>query len=595
MAGPGCHALATMLTRNTTLRHLCIFWAGADHDSVTALAAALASNSSLTSLTVGDPRSLSAAQATRAAASILSSATTHLRRLSFSYVTIPSPALAAHFCSALESASGIVELCLPYLAIKYSLRSDEVVGRGGDDEPSLDAPPSDGGEADQGLRDAATEADAAALLGRVLQHRGPSLQSLELPFMHARSAAAAHAAVLAPALELVSVLTRLDLLQVPPPGAPTRRMCMTYHSIDSATTLPASGIGLIRTRCSVTLQPRPRVLSRGGVGCIPVSLANMHCRRCLHHVSLKKKRRARQAWEFGVELDTHKPAQLAPRWHKLCTQGIAFLYTTAVVAHTFGYIYNRLSMSQIVTMAVVVGNRMRLSGETCCVQVSLSMSDWREVVAKLSACASLTALRLSHPLPAQPSADGPDVPPVDVEAALTPLRLRGVTVDVGALMHTSEGGFRPRPWGVTAAEVAARGAELLPQAQLEYEAERQDKAALQESVESSTFSQGEARRAVDALRVRTAALQRELQAAHATTAEAERMAQEVMTPCMHVTPCSRAPRGSSRRVVRFLRLNRAPVISAQSSCCVHSFCTLCMTLRRLRGTPGAHVLGVLAS
>ena len=121
---------------------------------------------------------------------------------------------------------------------------------------------------------------------------------------------------------------------------------------------------------------------------------------------------------------------------KLCTQGIAFLYTTAVAAHTFGYIYNRLSMSQIVTMAVVVGNRMRLSGETCCVQVSLSMSDWRAVVAKLSACASLSALRLSHPLPAQPSIDGPDVPPVDVEAALTPLRLRGVAVDVGALMHT---------------------------------------------------------------------------------------------------------------------------------------------------------------
>lgn len=140
------------------------------------------------------------------------------------------------------------------------------------------------------------------------------------------------------------------------------------------------------------------------------------------------------------------------------------------------------------------------------------------------------AVRLSHPLPAPPS-DSPTGAALDPEAALAALRKNGVAVDASAWMHTSEGGFRPRPWGVTAAEAAARGAKLMPQAQLEFEAERQDKVALQESVESSTFSQGEARRAVDALRTRTAALQRELEGARAATADAERQAQEVCPRC----------------------------------------------------------------
>lgn len=147
------------------------------------------------------------------------------------------------------------------------------------------------------------------------------------------------------------------------------------------------------------------------------------------------------------------------------------------------------------------------------------------IVSTLASSPRLTALRLSIP-PITPASDS-SPPPPDPEPALAALRSRGVAVDAEPWVPPSEGGFRPRPWGVSAAEVAARGAQLLPQAQLEYEAERQDKVALQESVQSSTFSQGEARRAVDALRTRTSALQRELEAARAATVEAERQAQEV--------------------------------------------------------------------
>lgn len=160
--------------------------------------------------------------------------------------------------------------------------------------------------------------------------------------------------------------------------------------------------------------------------------------------------------------------------------------------------------------------------------MSFVAEDWQAVVSHLSTCLSLTTLRLSLPLSRQPSVDSSSATQLDPDQHLVALRARGIAVDASAWMHVSEGGFRPRPWGVAAAEVAARAAELLPKAQLEYEAERQDKAALQESLESSTFSQGEARRAVDALRTRTAALQRELQAAHATAADAERIALEVL-------------------------------------------------------------------
>lgn len=159
--------------------------------------------------------------------------------------------------------------------------------------------------------------------------------------------------------------------------------------------------------------------------------------------------------------------------------------------------------------------------------------DWHAVARTLASRPALTAVRLSHPLPAPPSdpSDTPTEAAPDPEAALTALRRNGIAVDASAWIHMSEGGFRPRPWGVMASEAAARGAQLVPQAQLEFEAERQDKVALQESVESSTFSQGEARRAVDALQTRTAALQRELEGARAATAEAERQAQEVCARC----------------------------------------------------------------
>lgn len=216
MAGPGCQALAAMLTRNSTLRHLSVLWAGADHSALTAIATALASNSTLSSLCLGDPRSLTPAQVTQAAASILANATAHLRRLDFSYITLPSPAHAATFCAALHKNSGLVELCLPYLAINYARSQPEVVGGASADLPDDLVPEGATKDAGRWVLEAATEAEAAALLGRTLQSRGVHLQSLELPFMHVRgSGAAAHSALAAAAVQHATELTRLDLLQVP--------------------------------------------------------------------------------------------------------------------------------------------------------------------------------------------------------------------------------------------------------------------------------------------------------------------------------------------------------------------------------------------
>eukprot|EP00892_Ulva_mutabilis_P009323 jgi/Ulvmu1/6763/UM030_0099.1 len=379
MAGAGCRSLAKMLTRNTALRHLSVFWAGADHGALAALATALAANTTLTSLALGEPRSLSAAQATRAAVAVLSSATSHLRRLEFSYITIPSPADAAGFCAALRRNVGVVELCLPYLAVKYGSAQPDGVAIAGGSAELLDEGGGleDGGGGLKGggdpHRETATEADAAVLLGHALQCRGATLRSLELPFMHVRSGAAAHAAVVLGAVHQATVLTRLDLLQV-----------------------------------------------------------------------------------------------------------------------------------------------------------SLTDADWQAATSALSRCATLACLRLSHPLPPQSSTDGTEL--FHPNNHLAPLHARGIAVDASPWLHVSEGGFRPRPWGTTdEVEEAAAGSMhmgLVPQAQAEFEADRQDKAALQESMQSSTFSQGEARRAVDALRTRTGALQRELQAARTAAAEAERMAQQ---------------------------------------------------------------------
>lgn len=206
IAGPGCHALAKMLTRNTSLRQLSIFWTGADHTALDALATALSSNTTLTSLALGDPRSLSAEQTAQAASAILSSASPQLRRLTLSYVTIPSAAHAQRVCGALRSNQGVEELCLPYLSIKYSSsqpdQSAEEQDCSGEDGNGLG-----------GLEDRA-EAGGAALLGAALRSRGPSLRALELPFMHVRSTRGAHAAVLAEALTGATALAKLDILQV---------------------------------------------------------------------------------------------------------------------------------------------------------------------------------------------------------------------------------------------------------------------------------------------------------------------------------------------------------------------------------------------
>lgn len=210
IAGPGCHALAKMLTRNTSLRQLSIFWAGADHAALAALASALSSNTTLTSLTLGDPRSLSAEQTAQAASAILSSAPAQLRRLTLSYVTIPSATHAQRICGALRSNQGVEELCLPYLSIKYgSTRPDQSA-----EERQCSGADLDGGGAWRGGLEGQTESDAAAMLGAALRSRGPSLRALELPFMHVRSAAGAHAAVLAEAVEGAAALVKLDMLQV---------------------------------------------------------------------------------------------------------------------------------------------------------------------------------------------------------------------------------------------------------------------------------------------------------------------------------------------------------------------------------------------
>ena len=67
----------------------------------------------------------------------------------------------------------------------------------------------------------------------------------------------------------------------------------------------------------------------------------------------------------------------------------------------------------------------------------------------------------------------------------------------------------------------------MPSGQLEFEAERTDKAALRESMESSHFSQSEARRAVEVLQSRAAALQRDLDDARKAAMQAETRSEEV--------------------------------------------------------------------
>lgn len=202
IASPGCHALAKMLTRNTTLRTLSVFWAGADHAALSALAAALASNSTLTSLALGDPRSLSAKHSTHAACAVLSNASPQLCRLELSYVSVHSPASAQRLAAALRCNEGAEELCLPYLSIKYSTGRADAAGppqaKPGDDAEDM----------------ARTEEGASALLGAALRARRPALRALELPFMHVRAAHGAHAALLGAALQEATALATLDMLQV---------------------------------------------------------------------------------------------------------------------------------------------------------------------------------------------------------------------------------------------------------------------------------------------------------------------------------------------------------------------------------------------
>lgn len=62
---------------------------------------------------------------------------------------------------------------------------------------------------------------------------------------------------------------------------------------------------------------------------------------------------------------------------------------------------------------------------------------------------------------------------------------------------------------------------------MDFEVERSEKAALRESMESSHFSQSEARRAVEALQARAATLQREVDEARKATMQSEMRSEEV--------------------------------------------------------------------
>lgn len=66
----------------------------------------LARNGALTSLSLGDPLTLSDPEASEGATRILQHAGASLKRLSFAYVPFPSLPAAQSFCNALEGNTG---------------------------------------------------------------------------------------------------------------------------------------------------------------------------------------------------------------------------------------------------------------------------------------------------------------------------------------------------------------------------------------------------------------------------------------------------------------------------------------------------------
>lgn len=110
---------------------------------------------------------------------------------------------------------------------------------------------------------------------------------------------------------------------------------------------------------------------------------------------------------------------------------------------------------------------------------------------------------------------------------LQALESRGVDVSAEHWVRMSEGGWVPRPWGVPPEKIAASAASYVVSGQIDFETERADKAALRESMETSHFSQSEARRAVEVLQGRAAVLQRELEDARKAAVQAETRSEEV--------------------------------------------------------------------
>lgn len=88
------------------LASLSIFWADLDLPSLRDIASCLSSNTSLTSLSLGDPVTMSDHEAAEASRRIMQHAGATLRRLSLAYVPFPSLAAAQSFCAALEGNSG---------------------------------------------------------------------------------------------------------------------------------------------------------------------------------------------------------------------------------------------------------------------------------------------------------------------------------------------------------------------------------------------------------------------------------------------------------------------------------------------------------
>jgi hypothetical protein len=106
ISGPGGSAIARVLAVNNSLRGLDLFWSDLALSSLQDIAGALTSNTSLTSLSIGDPVTLSDDEAAEACSRILRQARPSLKRLSLAYVPFPSLSAAHAFCAALEGNIG---------------------------------------------------------------------------------------------------------------------------------------------------------------------------------------------------------------------------------------------------------------------------------------------------------------------------------------------------------------------------------------------------------------------------------------------------------------------------------------------------------